>query len=51
MSMECRVEEPTRHGAAAGLLNGLAIGAIVALFPAAGSVWPQGWPGAVGGRL
>ncbi len=31
-----RVEEPTRHGAAAGLLVGLAVGAIVALFPAAG---------------
>jgi len=31
-----RVEEPTRHGAAAGLLIGLAAGVIVALFPAAG---------------
>ena len=31
-----RVEEPTRHGAAAGLLIGLAVGAIVTLFPAAG---------------
>jgi len=31
-----RVEEPTRHGAAAGLLIGLALGAIVVLFPAAG---------------
>jgi len=31
-----RVEEPTRHGAAAGLLVGLAVGAIVTLFPAAG---------------
>lgn len=31
-----RVEEPTRHGAAAGLLIGLAVGTIVALFPAAG---------------
>jgi len=29
------VEEPTRHGAAAGALIGLATGAIVALFPAA----------------
>ena len=31
-----RVEEPTRHGAAAGLLIGLAVGAVVTLFPAAG---------------
>lgn len=31
-----RVEEPTRRGAAAGLLVGLAVGVIVALFPAAG---------------
>jgi len=31
-----RVEEPTRHGAVAGLLIGLAVGAIVTLFPAAG---------------
>ena len=31
-----RVEEPTRHGAAAGLLIGLAVGAAVVLFPAAG---------------
>jgi uncharacterized membrane protein len=30
-----RVEEPTRQGAALGLLGGLAIGAAVALFPAA----------------
>jgi len=31
-----RVEEPTRQGGAAGLLVGLAVGAVVALFPAAG---------------
>jgi len=31
-----RVEEPTRHGAVAGLVLGLAVGAVVALFPAAG---------------
>ena len=31
-----QVEEPTRHGAAAGLLVGLAVGAILTLFPAAG---------------
>lgn len=31
-----RVEEPTRHGAAGGLMIGLAVGAVVALFPAAG---------------
>jgi uncharacterized membrane protein len=31
-----RVEMPTRHGAGRGLLGGLAIGAIVALFPAVG---------------
>jgi uncharacterized membrane protein len=29
-----RAEEPTRHGAAAGLVGGLAVGALVALFPA-----------------
>jgi len=31
-----RVEEPTRQGGAMGLVVGLAVGAIVALFPAAG---------------
>jgi uncharacterized membrane protein len=31
-----RVEEPTRHGAVAGLLVGFAVGAVAALFPAAG---------------
>ena len=31
-----RVEEPTRQGAAGGLLAGLAIGVVVALFPAVG---------------
>lgn len=29
-----RVEEPTRHGAVAGLVVGFAVGALVALFPA-----------------
>src|SRR5678816_770232 len=29
-----RIEEPTRHGAIAGLAVGLAVGALVAIFPA-----------------
>ncbi|HXY13647.1 MAG TPA: DUF1269 domain-containing protein [Terriglobales bacterium] len=41
-----RVEEPTRHGAAAGLLVGLAVGAVVALFPAAGIGLATGMIGA-----
>src|SRR5271167_2095505 len=31
-----RVEEPTRQGGAMGLITGLALGVVVALFPAAG---------------
>jgi uncharacterized membrane protein len=31
-----RVEEPTRHGSVIGLKTGLATGAVIALFPAAG---------------
>ena len=31
-----RVEEPARHGGAMGLVVGLAVGALVALFPAIG---------------
>ena len=31
-----RVEEPTRQGGAIGLVVGLAVGAVIALFPAAG---------------
>lgn len=31
-----RVEEPTRHGSVLGLKTGLATGAVIALFPAAG---------------
>ena len=40
-----RVEEPTRHGAAAGLLIGLAVGAAVVLFPAAGIPLAAGMAG------
>ena len=40
-----RVEEPTRHGAAAGLVIGLAVGAAVVLFPAAGIPLAAGMAG------
>ena len=40
-----RVEEPTRHGAAGGLLIGLAVGAAVVLFPAAGIPLAAGMAG------
>ena len=40
-----RVEEPTRHGAAAGLLVGLAVGAAVVLFPSAGIPLAAGMAG------
>ena len=40
-----RVEEPTSHGAAAGLLIGLAVGAAVVLFPAAGIPLAAGMAG------
>jgi uncharacterized membrane protein len=35
-----RHDEPTRHGAASGLGYGLAVGAVVALFPAVGILGP-----------
>jgi uncharacterized membrane protein len=41
-------EEPTRKGAAAGLVTGLAIGALVALFPAVGLAAGLATGGAVG---
>jgi uncharacterized membrane protein len=35
-----RHDEPTRHGAASGLRYGIAVGAVVALFPAVGILGP-----------